>query len=232
MTLIRRGIAPLNEDDYAAEACNMATRHIWTQYDWRESIAELPAFNPVPGEQDHGYPAATVPQDYMGIREAYLVHLGSEPNRVIRLNYLADLDSTSAQGVPSAIAYQESSKSFRLFPRVPGGMGSPEWIVCGTYKKQPPKVTPQTLGSTLIPFDDMHYQRFCEVLRWAAWNLCGDQRAGEVDYARGGGAAYRGQRAKAEIAIREMAEAEGLERGSMQIAPEHGLLGNFVVPRW
>lgn len=232
VTLIRRSIAPLSEDDYAAEACNMATRHIWTRYDWRESIAQLPSFCPVPGEQDHGYPAVTVPEDFMGIREAYLVHLNSDPPRVKRLTYLMDIDATTASGHPESISFHEATKSFRLFPRVAHGIGSPDWIVCGTYKKTPPKVTSSNMGSVLIPFDDSHYQRFCEVLRWAAWNLVGDPRAGEVDFAKGGGAAFRGQRAKAEVAIQEMAESEGLEQGTGQISPEQGLVHSTWIPRW
>jgi hypothetical protein len=236
VTLIRRAIPPLNEDDYAAEACNMAVRKIWTAYDWRETMAKLPSFNPIPGEQDHGAPAVAVPADFMGIREAYLMQLTDPTPRVIRLNYLRDLAVTTVKGVTTNIGFHEASNSFRLFPRVPDNIGSPDWVITGTYKKLPEKLTPSSFSATNIPWDDLHYQRFCEVLRWAAWSLVGDQRAGEVQHSKGGGVGYSGARAKAEVAILEMAENEGLEMGDPFISPQSGLVsgiwGDGYGSRW
>lgn len=211
------------EDRQAAYLANIAQNEIWNKYDWRETLAPLPPFYLIPNEQDYGAPAAIIPTDFLGLREAYLVNTTSSPARKIELKIRKDVRSTGAQALPSILGYEPSVQRFRTWPRVPAGIGATDWLVDGTYKIRPTKITVTTLQTTVIPWDDMYFQVYVAALKWAALDAAGDPRAGAVQV-QGSRAVYTGALGSMHDAIDRMAEAEGLNLGDPSIAPSEALV--------
>lgn len=218
VNVISRLIPRIVESDSAAVMCNVAIYEIWKRYDWRESLKVLPAFYLIPGRQDHGAPAVAVPSDMFGLRQAYLVRLNSNPVYRQALAPIKDLGLTYVKALPTAIGYNPATLAWRVHPRVPDNIGTPDWCIQGEYKKRPTAVTSSTLSSTFLPFDDVHFNSLVEVFKWAGWSMSGDQRAGGVQ-----GNAMVGQLALAHAAIEMMAQTEDLELGNVTIAPSEAL---------
>lgn len=223
LSIVSRHMGRMIEDSNAAYLCNVATNKIWTQYDWRESLATLPPFYLIPGEQDHGTPAASVPSDFMGLRKAFLVHLTGSIPTYTPITPVRDLEVTHVRDLPHAIGYVPAVSAFRVFPRVPSGISAPNYAISGEYKKRPVKVSANSLASTLLPFDDIYVQVMVEAVKWAALNSAGDPRAGEVGMQRGV-PVFSGQLAKMLAAIEEMAQNEGLEGGDPIVKPAEPLV--------
>ncbi len=223
MNAAQRTFSRQVESDAAAFVCNIFMNEIWNKYDWRESLTVLPPFYLIPNEQDHGTPAVAVPSDFLGLRQAYLTRLTSTPVYRVPLTVLKNLNLTTLYGPPGQIGFDSGKQSFRVFPRVPANMGSPEWCIQGDYKKRPTKITAANLSSTLLPFDDLYLSNMIEVFKWAAWQMAGDQRAGGVQVNSSGNAVFTGQYANAQEAIYKMAENEGFELGDVNIAPREPL---------
>lgn len=211
------------EDYTAAYIANMAMGLIWNKYDWRETVSDLPPFYLVPGEQEYGAPAVIVPTDFKGFRKAYLVDVNTPANRMT-LKTMRDIQLTGVEDMPSIIGFEPSVSKFRVFPRFPQGFGATDWLIDGTYKKRPTKITPSTLQTTLIPWDDQYFNVFVAATKWAALENAGDQRAGQITEQMG---LYRvtGQLAVAHEAIDRMAQDEGLDLGDPSIAPSEPLVG-------
>lgn len=212
------------EEHYAAYLANQAVNVIWNKYDWRETLAPLPPFYLIANEQEFGAPAAIIPSDFLGLREAYLVSTAvSSPTEHTELKVQRDIRLTSGQALPSLICYQPSVQRYRVYPRVPAGIGGTDWIVEGTYKIRPTKITPSTLQTTTVPWDDQYFPVFISALKWAAFDTAGDPRAGQVVEENG---RYRlsGQLATMCMAIDNMAADEGLNLGDPGIAPAEPLL--------
>jgi len=213
------------EDDQAAFLCNEATNEVWSRYDWRESVVQLPPFYLVPNEQDHGPPSVAVPADFLGLRMAYLVRLTSSPPTRSELLVMRDVRLTQVRALAHAIGYEPARKSFRLYHRVPSNIGASDYMVDGEYKKRPTKITSTIIASTDLPFDDLYFGVMVEALKWAAWKAAGDGRAGQIQV-QGGRALLAGQRAVLQERIDWMAANEGLELGDPQIAPSEPIGGN------
>jgi len=212
-----------NEDDLAAFICNVGTNLLWQRYDWRESISTLPPFYLIPDEQDHGAPAVIVPTNFWGLRKVWLMKNATTPPYKQDMTILKDLALTHVRYLPQSISYNSASRSFRVFPRVPPSIGAPDYCVSGEYKIKPTKITAANIASTLLPFDDVYFQTWVEVLKWASLNIAGDPRAGDVNYTNGQKVAS-GQLAKAYAAIDEMARTENLEGGDVTISPSEPLI--------
>ena len=116
------------------------------------------------------------------------------------------------RALPSAIDYNPDTQKIRLFPRVPDNIAAPIWMIEGTYKKKPTKVTSATLNSYLIPWDDIYFGQFCAVLRATALEIAGDPRSTD-------------EMKKAFMALDEMAQNEGINLGDPQIYPSEGMFG-------
>lgn len=211
------------EDAHAQFIANAANNLIWMRYDWRETIATLPPFFLIPDEQDHGAPQVSIPTDFFGLRTAWIQRNLSAPPTRIRLAIIKNLEVTHVRSLPNAITYNSAADAFRVFPRVPPNIGSPDYMVCGEYKIRPTKVTATTLATTTLPFDDVYFQVWVDVMKWAILNFGGDPRAGEVSV-QNGQTIYTGQLARAIAAIDEMATHEGLELGDPVIAPAEPLI--------
>lgn len=208
--LVSRQVPRIVESDAATFISNMAMAEIYKRYDFRETLGVLPPFFLVPNTQDYGSPAVVVPTDFLGIRKAYLVRLNTTPVYRQSLQPIKDLELTTVRGIPGAIGYEPATASLRLFPCAPENLGAPDWIVTGEYKKRPTKVTPGTLSSALLPFDDMYLLTMSEVFKWIAWTVAGDPRA-------------QPQLLLAERAMVEMASNESLELGDVVLAPAEPL---------
>lgn len=205
------------EERSLATIMNVATNEIWNRYDWRETLKYLPPFWLYPLRQDYGVPAYAVPTDFLALRTAYLSNLGSEPPTRWDLFCTKDLKLTQIRALPDSIAYEPTTSSFRVFPRPPDNCGSPQWLVDGTYKIRPTKITPATLDSTLLPFDDLYIQTWIDVAKWAAWAQAGDSRAGQQ---------YLVQREM----VDQMAISEGCYLGDPAVAPSESLADSVWVP--
>ncbi len=227
MNVVSRVLPRMVEQDAAAYICNTAIAQFWKAYDFRETLQVLPPFYLIPMEQDHGTPAVAVPSDFLGLRNAYLCQLASNPAYRSQLSCLKDLPLTQVYGLPQSIGYEPAKLAFRLFPRVPANIGAPSWIIQGEYKKRPTKITADILSSTLVPFDDIYLENMMEVFKWAGWQFAGDPRAGGVQRS-GRGAIYTGQYAAAKDAIDAMAMNEGLELGDVAIAPAEPLASTYL----
>jgi hypothetical protein len=211
LTLVSRQLGRSVEDDYGAYIANIAMNTMWNRYDWRETIAQLPPFYLIGNEQEFGPPSAIVPANFLGLREAYLVGTTAVPARRMELKVRRDLRLTGAQGLPAEISYDPTTKRFRVFPRVPNGIGATDYLIDGTYKIKPTKILPNTLSSTLIPWDDVYFQAFVAALKWAAWDVATDPRA-------------TNQFGVMTALVDDMAEAEGLNLGDPAIAPSEPLI--------
>lgn len=227
LNLIKRSLPSNVESDASAYIANSAINEIWRKYDWRGSLKILPPFYLIPGAQDHGAPAVCVPSDFLGLRAAQLVQLSSSPFVRKDLGVTKSLQLTNFYGMPADLDYEPQKQAFRVFPRVPQNIGTPLYCIQGTYKKQSPKVTADTLSSTLLPFDDLYFSNLVEVFKWSGWKFAGDPRAGGVQASKGGGTQFTGQFAVAYAAIEDMAENEGLEGGDPYIAPAEPLYTTY-----
>lgn len=208
----------------AVHAVNIALNAMWMAYDWRETIATLPPFWLSPNDQDFGKPLYAVPADFAGLRETYLVSLQSYNNWTTPVNVQSNLEFTQLVGPTEAICYHPATSSFRLWPRVPANMGAPNWLINGSYKKKPIKLTSTTMTGALIPWDDIWFQVFVIALQWAFMVVSGDPRAGQV-ISVGGRFQASGQAAILKEALDNMASSEGLNLGDPAIAPSEPLVG-------
>lgn len=226
---ISRGIPRATEEDFAALICNATMEEIWSKYNWRESVKELPAFWLAPGTQDYGAPMVTIPSDFGGLLTAYIVNFTDGEPYIFKMETSKWLDRTSIRGIPRDIGYYPETNSFRVNPVPDGGTGVPNWVVNGTYKTNAPKVTPATYSGTLLPFDDSEFFHLMEVFKWKGMELAG-MNAGEI-VRSGAGIQASGQAAKAIAAVEEMAANQGLLDGDTHIHPSGPLVSNYG-PGW
>jgi hypothetical protein len=206
-------------DSYGAVLCDQANSMIWNAADWRVSLASLAPFYLSPLEQDYGAPVVQVPTDFLGLRTASRIFLPSQPPVRDPLNIARYLQATNMQGMPTDISYEPSVRKFRVFPRVPSSFAANAYMIDGTYKKTPTKVTPATLASTTLPFDDTYFHVFTAGLLYRYFAATADPRAGNVQTTRNGNAVYSGQLGAFVAALHEMANDEALNMGDVNIAP-------------
>ena len=223
INFIRPQVPATAEDQKAATICNIGTNLIWNAYDWRETIAILPPFWLSPRIQDYGQPLISVPTNFLGLREAQLTDLSGVPPAHYPLRVMRFLEPTHALQLPHAISYEPSVHAFRVFPRVPNALGAARFKIDGTYKIRPTLVTTATYTSTALPFDDIYFQVWLEVLRWAAFSAAGDQRQGAASKSPDGRTVFSGQLATAIGFINGMAMAEGMNLGDTTVAPSEAL---------
>lgn len=139
---------------------------IWGYADWRFSLVPMSPFFLVPGQQDYGPPNVPIPTDFLGIRKADLVYnITQPPFHYPPLVVDRVLYPTAWQGRPEAICWEPTTSVFRVFPRIPLGIGPTDYQIELTYKKLPVKVSASTMGQTM-PWDDIYFGVYCEGLRW------------------------------------------------------------------
>jgi hypothetical protein len=208
------------EDDQAGYIVTAAMTELWKAYDWRETLAYLPPFYLIPGEQDYTDPLVTIPTDFRGLRKAYLVQTFANPPFRPEIEVIKDVRLTGALSLPTQIGYEPTISGFRLFPRVPYGIGAMDYLIDGTYKKRAPVYASTDLTGDMV-FDDEYFPVLVAGVKWAAYTFNDDPRATRKfqDF---------------HMLIDEMASAEGLDLGDPTIAPAEPLasvgMGNFHGP--
>jgi hypothetical protein len=187
---------------------------MWQAYDWRGTVVQLPPFYLVPGVQDYGAPLYSVPDDFYGIREAYLVRLAGStwPVRT-KLDVVENLERTHLQNDPQSICYRPSIAGFRIHPSPTLSMAAPVFMIDGTYKKRPPKWTTTSYGAPLL-WDDIYFNAFVSACVWAAMKLTGN-RQGSME-----------QLAIFSQDLLEATQDENLELGERVIHPTEALAPN------
>ena len=224
LNVVARKVPKIVEDQYAAAACNLATSKVWDAFDWPESLAALPPFYLIPGQQDHGPPQPVVPTDFGGLRRAQIQRYNGEVVRDLKV--VRQTNEVFEQGVPVTISYEDVKRAFRLYPRVPLGWGAPGYFVTGTYKTLPTQLTPETL-TTVLPLKEKYFPMWLEALRYAFYVLDGSDAAGGVTFSNGQ-PSYNGQYARMMKEIHEARAAEAANLGAHRIYPERAL----VPSRW
>lgn len=212
-------------DDHSADICNLAYDKIWHKYDWRESLATLPPFYLIPGEQDVGPPFYSVPSNFAGLRKADLVYMTSDPPTRKPLKVIKDLNLTQVQYFPHAIDYNPDTQAFRTFPRTPINIGTPDYQIEGTYKTLTTKIYPTTITTTIPTKDDL-ITMWIEGMKWAAYFFAGDPKQGQIQLQQGQ-PVYSGQLASFMQSMEECAMNEGLELGDINISPSEPLANTY-----
>lgn len=194
---------------------NNAISKMWRAYDWRGTVQEFNPFWLVPAEQDYGEPFWSVPTDFYGLREVYLVAIASNAIPVrYPLRVVSNLEATHVVGLPNTICYRDSAKALRIHPGAAFGASSPLYLVDGTYKTKPPKIT-QALQTSLMLWDDIYFEVFVQALTWAALQFSGDRKSAIEQEA---------------IFYKELAEAtynSNLEDGEPTVHPGEPLVGGY-----
>lgn len=216
-------------DNLAVHAVNMALNYLWNSHDWRPTLAVLPPFWLTPNLQDFGKPFTTIPTDFLGLREVYLVSLQSYNNWRRTLTVQTNLEVTHIQDYPKLISFHPEINGFRIWPRVPYAMTAPNWLIDGTYKKKPTKLTTDTMNAAILPWDDLYFHVFIAVLQWAFLFVLNDPKAGVIQRLPDGSYQKTGQIAVADSLIYQMACDEGLNLGDPAIAPSSPLVNPSML---
>lgn len=228
LDIVGKQIPKIAEMHLAGPIANLGLNLIWHAYDWRPSLKPLPPFYIVSGEQDHFRPIANVPDDFWGLRKAFLTRILNGLVEHMEMSNIKDLRVTNMKALPEAICYDPTLGNgiggYRVYPRMPQGLNSPNYFVTGTYKATAPIISASTINTTL-PWSDQYLNTYIAVFRWAAYEAMGDQRAGGIQMS-GGQKYYSGQFAAAMEGIDSMAAWEGVNDGDPVIAPRHALVGN------
>jgi len=195
-------------------AMNNAIKKMWLAYDWRGTVVKLPPFWLVPGEQDYGSPTYSIPSDFYGLRETYLVWVGSSPIPIRSyIPVVENLEKTSLQGAPGTICYRAAAQKFRVHPAPTLGMAAPNYLIDGTYKKRPCRWTRAALASRLL-WDDEYFDIFVQAYVWAVLRLSGQTKAAME------------QDVIFKQALYEGTQSENLELGEPSIHPGEALAIN------
>jgi hypothetical protein len=196
------------------QATNLAINKMWQAYDWRGTVKQLPPFWLVPGIQDYGVPLYSVPTDFYGLREVYLVYLTNTTWPVRKkLDVVENLERTGMQDNIQSICYRPSVAGFRVHPSPTLGMAAPLYLIDGTYKKRPPKWTTANYADVLL-WDDIYFNAFVSACVWAAMKLTGNRSAAMEQLM---------------IFNQDLLEAtqdENLELGERVIHPQEAIAGN------
>lgn len=204
---IASAVPRITEDKLAITWVNRAVYEIWRRYDWKEYMKTLEPFWLIGGVQD--YPWA-MPDYFWGLHKAYIARLAPEPAEYYPLRILRDLELTHQKQIPHSIGWDKTRSSLRVFPAPIGGLEAPLWCVKGEYKAVPMKLASISIYDNAIPWDDVHFSVFCDVLKWCALEAANSPAA-------------EAQMKKAMFAIDKMAEDEGVAEGDGATAPATGL---------
>jgi hypothetical protein len=223
--LVQPSFPRLIGDAQGAVLADMAQSMLWNHADWRTSISVLKPFYCTPFEQDFGAPLVIVPTDFQGLRTANLVQATTDPAYRKPLVIHHNLDVSHVLGMPELISYEQEIGKFRLWPRCGDAVAAPNYLIEGTYKHTPAKITPTIVGSVLVPIDDRFFEAYVECLRYQFAKAAKDPQAGNLQWNSSARAfVATGQMAIAMAALDKMATTEALDMGSDSIAPSESLM--------
>lgn len=167
LDFVGQGSPRLQQNSFGAMMMDQVNSYVWNWQDWRISLVKLLPFFLVPGQQDYGAPNAPIPSDFLGLRKAELIYtLTQPPFHYPPLHIDRVLYSTAWQGRAEAFSYEPSIGKWRVYPRVPLGIGPTDWQIEVVYKKLPTKVTTANMAQLTLPWDDIYFSVFETGLRW------------------------------------------------------------------
>jgi hypothetical protein len=200
-------------DSAVGFAVNMTQNALWEAFDWRETLGDLPPFWLNPKFQDYGSPVVEIPDDFLGLRQAWLIDVDGRLRR--ELTVKGKINQTTNWNIPSDIGYVPEKQAFRVWPKPPDGVGWTRWLIEGIYKKLPVKLTLATLN-TPIPWDDRYFTTVTAGLEWAL------TPTSQVQERMQNFSVFRAM-------VQDMAKKEGFELGAPQgIAPQNPLVRWYV----
>ena len=199
------------EAEKICQILNLAQEVIWRAYPWRWTISELDPFWVIPLTQDYGPPIIAVPSDFLEIQGANIVRINNLISARTPLQVQRGIPKTAYVNRPNTIAYIPETRSFRLHPKPPSSMASPEYLIEGFYKKTPTIITPSNYQVTNLPSQDHQRQMWQDAISWAYASVTKDQNADRL---------Y--QRTQGSIA--ETAAAETIALGNPNIHPYEGIV--------
>lgn len=211
LAYLYQNVPRVSESQVGPLVCNQILNMMWDKCDWRETMADMPPWHPIAGEQDHYSPLVCAPSDFRGLRKAQIFGIASDPPFEKALLVTKDLKETWYMALPDDISYDTARQCFRLFPRFPEGLDPTDWVIQCTYKKNPTKVTGATINS-VIPFDDHYFQTLVDVGHYCLAKT-DPRRIRE----------YEALRAQAEYSLERKAAEEGINLGDQPIAPQFPL---------
>jgi hypothetical protein len=218
VNMCRSGIPAVSEEKTVDLLLMKAQTYVWNRFDWRETIAPLPPFWVMPDTQDYGAPAVIVPDDFQGLRKAFMIDVSTYPENVMTLKVLRELSPTIVRSLSDAISFDKATQTFRLSRRPTGGMTAPQYLVNGTYKILPTKITKTNYPTFPIFTDDQYIGVWEAVMRYVSAPAGPQKEALKV---------------AADAALQEMAANEGLNLGETPFAPDESLAaGKFTSGSW
>lgn len=163
----------LTADANGALLCDLVQSFVWGRADWRVSLVKLSPFYLIPLMQDYANPYINMPSDFLGLRAGTLTYNANEPPSTYPpLMVDRYLSLTNGQSRPTSISYEPTITvagvtvgGIRIYPRPPSGIGPMDYQIECTYKKNPPKITTDTL-LTPIPWDDQYFNVMAEGMRY------------------------------------------------------------------
>lgn len=202
---------------------NKAQILVWRSANWRWTTAKLNPFWLEPNIQDYGPPIVAVPVDFERLLKAYVLRLTTPSPIVNPLEIRSELNQENTSGVPKQISFLTTERSFRLWPRSSGGMGSPNYLVNATYKKIPTRILTSTYQTTDLPTPDHQINMWLAAMDWAYAAHTKDPNAGKTQFLPNGTFVATGKLADALTEIQLESRNEGLDQGSNQVAPTESL---------
>lgn len=221
--MITTGSSRAIEASQVANICNLTINTLWDRYDWRWTLGKFPPFWLQPRYQDFGLPVVVIPSDFAGLRMAELVVLaGSQALETKPVQCIRDIKLTSRSGWTESIGYVPEKNCMRVYPRVPDGMGAPQYMIRGRYKKTATLITPSNYQSTKLPSDsDLSLNMWMKTAKWAQASLSGlpPKILNEMWQ-------------EAMIAIADAGRSEGLDIGETQVGPSQSLIPGYGGSWW
>ena len=207
-------------EQLAFDILNASVGRLWDAFPWRQSIGVIPPFYLLPETAEYPDVLSDMPSDMSSVISAYVVDV-SNPSSPIRypLQPVREVERARIYGMPQFIARREFWRplldyplaSYVLFPIPSSGMGAPNHLVTGTYKRCSPVVGPATISS-LLPFSDSYFADLVSIARYTAWEFAGDPRARDKEVLSALSAIYS-----------SVAAREGFQVGPQTITPAESL---------
>ncbi len=210
LTYVGQGYPRLQQDAAGALLCDMVHSTIWAAADWRISLVPMEPFYLVALTQDYVAPYVNIPSNFLGLRTATLVYNGTEPASTYPpMKVLRYLPKTYAQSRPDSISWQSDINGFRIHPRCPSGIGVMDYQIECVYKKNPTKITTNTL-ETAIPFDDQYFGVYVEGMKYYLKPAVQQTPQDKMNFMQ---------------AIHDMASQEAFNLGEQPLSPAEPLVG-------
>ncbi len=210
----------LADGSFAVAAINEAANRMWRDYEWPESLGEVPPFYLTPGESDVNPIAAPIPTDFAYLRDAWLLN---PQGNMFELDVGRDKPRSMIESTPECVSYVPELRRWRVWPAPSTAYTAPLWQVEGRYKKTAPTWDVDDWGTTLLPWDDRYFRVYRKCLEYTVMDMLGRQEAGGVQFSQGR-AVYSGKLAEYKDALADATRENNMYNGELFVSPEDGSL--------